>query len=279
MVFRLTCFIRSHLAHNWYWQRGSGVNDTAKPDGTSFSATHCIVLTWQTSAERCLRRDGVNPLWNFSKNEQHGFEARLPLAVVYCFSRRCVLVLHCNLVVSTMTPSCILNQKLQWIYQNSTDKRNPRTKIINKIYSRLLKGNKKMWERSSPAQVQISIISKPSVTNLPNHPSAKVRHIPLSKNEVVVPLWKSLQELASKNSTIVPILLLRCVLPVFVRGVYLATVTPQKDAYIWCPVFPTGEIKLFFLLVTMLSIEVCSQVLKRCKELTKVRKDRGCSLP
>lgn len=45
MVFRLTCFIRSHLAHNWYWQRGSGVNDTAKPDGTSFSTTHSIVLT------------------------------------------------------------------------------------------------------------------------------------------------------------------------------------------------------------------------------------------
>lgn len=45
VVFRLTCSIRCHLAHNWYWQRGPGVNDTANPDGMSFSATHCIVLT------------------------------------------------------------------------------------------------------------------------------------------------------------------------------------------------------------------------------------------
>lgn len=45
VVFGLACFIRCHLAHNWYWKRGPGVNDTANPDGTSLSATHSIVLT------------------------------------------------------------------------------------------------------------------------------------------------------------------------------------------------------------------------------------------
>jgi len=116
------------VTHNWYWQRGPGVNDTAKPD------------------ERCLRRDGVNSLWNFSKNEQHGFKAGLPLVVVYCFSRRCVLVLYCNLVVSTMTTPCLLHQKLQLIYQDSTHKQDSRTKIITRMYSRVLKGKKNMGE-------------------------------------------------------------------------------------------------------------------------------------
>lgn len=55
------------------------------------------------SLERCLRGDRRYSFRDISKNEQHGYAARLSLAMVHCVFRHCVLVLHGCMVVSKMT--------------------------------------------------------------------------------------------------------------------------------------------------------------------------------
>jgi len=71
--------------YHWYWERSTRVDNTAHPD------------------ERCLRGDGRYSFRDISKNEQHGYAARLSLAMVHRVFRHCLLVLHGCMVVSKMT--------------------------------------------------------------------------------------------------------------------------------------------------------------------------------
>lgn len=57
--------------------------------------------------ERRVRGNLRHPQGHLPANEQHGIATGLPMAVVYRVPRPCLLVLHCRLVVSTVTQTSL----------------------------------------------------------------------------------------------------------------------------------------------------------------------------
>lgn len=121
--------------HDRDWQRSARIHSTAEPNGASarssnrlshlfnkhahspypFSpisihllpyAVHILTLTCTaTNSERRLRRNIRHPLRHISSYEQHGLQARLPLALVHSLPHHRLLVLPRRMVVSTVIRS------------------------------------------------------------------------------------------------------------------------------------------------------------------------------
>lgn len=77
------------------------------------------------------------------------------------------------------------------------------------------------------------------MANFPNHPSSQVGHVPLRKKEFLLPSGQGLKKLTSEYTTVVTILLLRCVLGIMI--------------------LPPCEVKWFLPLVSMFQIQIISQ--------------------